>query len=212
MSYKERMKAEVEAIVAKGKDVDANIITMVKNDFKQIIADCKKSGTSLKNVTYETLDGIEEGLKVSGYETKKVLKESADAMVEVTKKSSDAIIEISRETAQKSKDALNEEISKAKDGIAGVNDKIKDKMQASYADFQEKTDAQKAHLQDVADGMKDYSIEKSHHLLSQSVDKTKDAINNINTSFKDHSKALLEHSKEGAANWLHSLANKIKKH
>ena len=115
MSYKEQMKEKVETIVAKGHDVNNQIVAMVKNDFKQIITDCKNSGTSLKSATYETLDGIEEGLKASGYETKKILKESTDAMVEATKESANATIEKSRKVAQKSKDALDGEIAKAKD-------------------------------------------------------------------------------------------------
>jgi len=211
MSYKEQMKAKVEAIVADGHDINKKIVEMVKDDFKQTIDDCKKSGTSLKSATYEALDGIEEGLRVSGHETEDILKDSANAMVDVTKKSSELAIEKTREVAQKSKDALDHEIAKTKDGIAGVDSSIKDKMHASYADFQEKAETEKEHLRDVADGIKEYSTEKGQHLLL-SADKTKEAISSINTSVKDKSKALLQHSEDSTAAWLNSLANKIKKH
>lgn len=212
MSYKEQMKAKVEAIIAKGHDINHEIVQMVKDDFKQTIDDCKKSGTSLKSATYETLDGIEEGLKASGQKSEEVLKDSANAIVDATKKSSEVTVEKTREAAQKSKDALDNEIAKAKEGIKGVNSSIKDKMRASYADFQEKSETEKEHLQDVADGIKEYSVEKSHHLLSETVDKTKDAINSINTSIKNSSKELLQHSKDSVASWYNTLASKIKKH
>ena len=211
MSYKENIKAEVEVIVAKGHDIEAKIIETVKTDFTKILSIVEKSGTSLKNATYETLEGIEEGLKASGQKTEDILKKSADTMLEVTKKSSEEAIAKSREAAQKSKDALDNEITKVKDEIADVNASVKERMHASYADFREKTETEKAYLQDVADGLKEYSAEKSH-LLSESIDKTKDAINEANTSFENHSKALLHHSEERIAAWYNSLIKEIKKY
>ena len=212
MSYKEEIKSKVEAIVAKGHDVDAKIIETVKTDFVKTLATAKKSGISLKTATYETLEGIEEGLKASGHKTEDILKKSANAMVEVTKKSSEEAIAKSKEIAQKSKDTLDSEINKTKEGIEKVNDTVKNKMQTSYTDFHAKVSSEKEHLQDISEGIKEYSVEKSHHLLSSSVDKTKEAIHQLDTSFKEHSTALLEHTKESASSWYQSLKNKIHKY
>ena len=205
MSYKDKIKEQVKAIVASGKNVEAGIVAMVKKDYEQTVKDSKVAGQSLKKVTYDTLEGIEEGLKSTKYNTKEILKKSSDTMVEVVKKSANTSID---ETNKLLEDAQ----AKLHKSVDNVKSAAKDKVDAAYEALHQKTQEEKEHLSEVAKGLKEYSKEKAHNILDSSVQKAKDAIVHTEKSFKVRSKRFLDNVEQKASSFNHALIEKIKKH
>lgn len=209
MSYKEKIASKVKAIAAKGKDVNAKIVETVKEDFAETVQDCKSSGVSLKHATYQTLEGIEEGLKGTSYKAEDILKKSSEAMVSATESAAKKSIETTHELAQKSKDELNHALEKTHQKMDDVNSSVKEKMTKEYTAYHSKVESEKEHLAEIGEGLKEYSTEKGHHLLAVSADKAKDTANHLESSFKEHSKKLLAHSESKVTSWFDSLSAKL---
>ena len=209
MSYKEKIASKVEEIAAKGKDVNSRIVQTVKEEFVETVKDCKASGISLKHATFETLEGVEEGLKGTSYKVEDILKQSTDVMITVTHNAAQKSIHKTSELAQKSKDELNQALKKTHQSIDDVKSSVKDKMQKEYVAYHDKVESEKEHLAEVAEGLKEYSVEKGHHLLSASADKAKETATHIETSFKENSKKLLAHGESKVTSWFDSLSKKL---
>ena len=64
MSIKERVKSDVEKIIAKGHQVEDELIAFVKKDYAETLDDVGKGMDTVKETTLEYLEGVEEGLKV----------------------------------------------------------------------------------------------------------------------------------------------------
>ncbi len=83
MFYKTSIKAEVAAISHDNPDLGKKVIDVLRTVYDDAIKRAKKTGESIESITYEILEGLEEGLMSKHQDIEPVLKVAADTMVEL---------------------------------------------------------------------------------------------------------------------------------
>ncbi len=217
MSIKERVKSDVEKIVAKGHQVEDEIIAFVKRDYAKTLDDVGKGMDTVKETTLEYLEGVEEGLKAAGHESGKLVSKVAEGLVEVSRDLGDRGVDEAGKIAMEAKAALNAALEKAKGSIDSVEEKTKKQMKDAHARLNEVGEAGKARLEGVGEGIKAYAAQKKSDLidsarqaLSKSADSSKELVHKLARSTEAQSKELLSHSLEKVSGWLGKLADKVK--
>ena len=217
MSIKERVKSDVEKIVAKGHQIDQEVICFVKEDYAKTLDDVGKGMDTAKETTLEYLEGVEEGLKAAGHESSKLVSKSAEALVEVSRDLGDKGVDAAGKIAVEARASLNTALEKAKGSIDRVEEKTKIQMKDAYARLNEVGEAGKGRLKGVGEGIKAYVAQKKNDLsdsvrqsLNRSADSSKELVRKLAGSTELQSKKLLSHSLEKVSGWLGKLADKIK--
>ena len=80
MSIKERVKSDVEKIVAKEDQVEDELTAFVKSDYAKTLDDVGQGMDTIKKTTLEYLEGVERGLK-AGHESGKLVSKAAESIV-----------------------------------------------------------------------------------------------------------------------------------
>ena len=217
MSIKERVKSDVEKIVAKGHQVDQEVISFVKEDYAKTLDDVGKGMDTVKEATLEYLEGVEEGLKAVGHESSKLVSKAAEALVEVSRDLGDKGVDAAKKIAVEARAALNTALEKSKGSIDSVDEKTKKQMKDAYARLNEVGEAGKARLKGVGEGINAYLVRKKGDLsnsarqtLNRSADRSKELVRKLAGSTEAHSNELLSHSLEKVSGWLGKLADKVK--
>lgn len=217
MSIKERVRAEVEKIVARGHQINTEVIAFVKEDYEKTLDDVGKGMETIGDATREYLDGVEEGLKAAGHEAEKLVHKSAEALVDVSRQLGDRGMEAARRSAIKAKASLNEALDKTKGSMDNVEDRIRNRMTDAYGAFREVSDKGQERLEAVGRGIKAYADRKKTELnsdakaaLHKTTDRSRVLAQELAASTEKHSKELLSHSLKKTADWLAKLADKIK--
>ena len=217
MSIKERVKSNVEKIVAKGHQVDQEVISFVKEDYAKTLDDVGKGMETAKETTLEYLEGVEEGLKAAGYESSKLVSKSAEALVEVSRDLGDKGVDAAGKIAVEARASLNTALEKAKASIDRVEEKTKIQMKDAHARLNEVGEAGKRRLKGVGEGIKAYVAQKKNDLsdsasqaLNRSADSSKELVRKLARSTEAKSIEVLSHSLEKVSDWLGKLADKLK--
>ncbi len=217
MNIKERVKSDVEKIVAKGHQVEDELIVFVKKDYAKTLDDVGQGMDTVKETTLEYLESVEEGLKAAGHESGKLISKVAEALVEVSRDLGDKGVDAAKKIAVEAKAALNTALEKAKGSIDSVEEKTKKQMKDAHAGLNEVGEVEKGRLEGVGEGIKAYAVRKKGDLsdsakqaLKRSADRSKELIRKLDRSTEAHSKELLSHSLEKVSGWLGKLADKVK--
>ena len=217
MSIKERVKSDVEKIIAKEHQVEDELIAFVKRDYAETLDDVGKGMDTVKETTLEYLEGVEEGLKAAGHKSGKLVSKAAEAIVEVSSDLGDKGVDAAGKIAVEAKTALNTALEKAKGSIDKVEENTKNQIKNAHARLNEVGEAGKARLEGVGEGIKAYAVRKKGDLsdsarqaLSGSVDRSKELVRKLAGSTEAQSKELLSHSLEKVSGWLGKLADKVK--
>ena len=217
MSIKERVKSDVEKIVAKGHQVEDELLVFVKRDYAKTLDDVGQGMDTVKETTLEYLEGVEEGLKAAGHESGKLAGKAAEALVEVSRDLGDKSVDAAGIIAVEAKAALNTALEKAKGSIDSVEEKTKTQMKDALADLNKAGEIGKARLEGVGEGIKAYAVRKKGGLsdsarqaLNRSADRSKELLRKMARSTEAHNKELLSHSLEKVSGWLGKLADKFK--
>ena len=217
MSIKERVKSDVEKIVAKGHQVDQEVISFIKEDYTKTLDDVGKGMDTIKESTLAYLEGVEEGLKATGHESGKLVSKAAEVLVEVSGNLGNKGVDAAGKIAVEARAALNTALEKAKGSIDNVEGKTKEQMKDALAHLNKAGEIGKARLEGVGEGIKAYAVLKKNDLsdsarqvLNRSADSSKELVRKLNKSIKAHSKELLSHSLEKVSGWLGKLADKVK--
>ena len=217
MSIKERLKSDVGKIVSKGYQVDQEVISFVKKDYAKTLDDVGKGMDTVKETTLEYLEGVEEGLKVAGHESSKLMSKAAEAIVEVSRNLGDKSVDAAGKIAVEARAALNSALEKSKGAIAGVEEKTKENLKDALAHLNKAGEIGKARLEGVGEGIEIYIVLKKNDLndlakqaLNRSADSSKELVRKLAGSTEAQNKELLSHSLEKVSDWLGKLADKIK--
>ncbi|MFK5915231.1 MAG: hypothetical protein QM484_12740 [Woeseiaceae bacterium] len=216
MSIKEHVTQEVKKIAVEGKAVDDKVIAFVKSDFHQTLADCEKTGHSIKQATQDTLEGVQTGLKAAGHKTEDIVSKSADGIVDVTRDITTQSLDAVRSYADDAKALLNKAVEKSFDTMDKVEAKTKAKMEKAHDDLQERTIAEKQRLAEISEGIIEHAESKTHEMnnatrsaLHKSAKRSKTYLNALVDASEKHSKALLHHSHAKVSDWLGKLNDKV---
>ena len=217
MSIKERLKSDVGKIVLKGYQVDQEVISFVKKDYAKTLDDVGKGMDTVKETTLEYLEGVEEGLKVAGHESSKLVSKAAEAIVEVSRNLGDKSVDAAGKIAVEARAALNSALEKSKGAIDNVEEKTKENLKDALAHLNKAGEIGKARLEGVGEGIETYIVLKKNDLsdlarqaLNRSADSSKELVRKLAGSTEAQNKELLSHSLEKVSDWLGKLADKIK--
>ena len=209
MSLKEDMEKAMGEVIKEAHVENAEVADFIKDHFYKILEQCKKTNKPIKTAVTETLEGMEDGLRDRGHESKEIVQKVVSGMLEVTRDAAEKGISEARHTAEVSKAALNKELEKVNGSIDQVKQKTKDEIKTAYSKLHEKSKTEKEHLSRMGEAFKEYAEKKSYATLNKAAEKSKEAVYNMGQSAKEHGKKLLHHNQEKAADWLKKLANKI---
>ncbi len=217
MSLKERVKSDVEKIVAKGHQVDDKLIAFIKKDYAKTLDDVGKGIDTVKETTIEYLDGVEEGLKAVGHKSAKLINKAAEAMVDIAGKLGDKGVDAAGKVAVEARAVLNIALEKTKGSIDNVEEKTKEQMKDAFARLNKAGEIGKTKLEGVGEGIKAYAARKKGDLsdsarqtLNRSADSSKEYVHKLALSTEAHGKELSRHSLEKVSGWLEKLADKVK--
>ena len=217
MDIKGRIKSDVEKIVAKGRQIDDELIAFIKKDYAKTLDDVGKGMDTVKETTLEYLEGVEEGLKAAGHESGKLVSKAAEALVEVSGNLGNKGVDTAGKIAVEARADLNAALEKAKGSIDSVGEKTKEQMKDALAHLNKAGEIGKARLEGVGEGIKAYAVRKKNDLsdstrqaLNRSADSSKELVRKLAGSTEAQSKGLLSHSLEKVSGWLGRLADKVK--
>lgn len=157
MSLTEDMQKAMGEVIKEAHVENAEAADFIKDHFYKIFKHCEKTETSIKTAVTETLEGMEDGLRDRGYESKKIVQKVASGILDVTRDAAEKGISAARHTADVSKDALNKELEKVNGSIDQVKQKTKDEMKTAYGKLHEKNKTEKEHLSRMGESFKEYA-------------------------------------------------------
>jgi len=217
MSIKERIKSDVEKIVAKGHQVEDELIAFIKKDYAKNLDDVGQGMDTIKETTLGYLEGVEEGVKAAGHESGKLVSKVAEALVEVSRDLGDKGMDAAGKIAVEGMATLKTALKKSKGSINSVEEKTKENLKDSLAHLNKAGEIGKTRLEGVGEGIKAYAVRKkgdlsdsARQVLNRSADKSKELVCKMARSTEAHSKELLSHSLEKVSGWLGKLAAKVK--
>ena len=213
MSIKDRIKNEVEKIVAKGHQVEQEVIIFIRDDYTETLNDLEVDIKIERELTLEYLEGVEEGLVSVGHESGKLMSRVADTLVEVSRDFGTRSVEAAQKAALEARSALE----KAQDTMGSLVQKSEEQMRAAYVHFVEAEKDAKARLNGVGEGIKAY-VNREKTVFSESViqalndtaESAKDLVLNLSQLTEAKSRELIEYSKDKVSDWLREMADKIK--
>lgn len=230
MSLKEKIKTEVSKTIEKGKDINHKIVGISKDEFKKVLNKSETSATELKEHSKAILSGVQEGfehekaktenslhhLKEESVEKGKTIANVAHSLVEMTKEHTHNDIEIAKDKTAAAKQKLIDEAEKVKGNMEDVKEASKKDVSKTLQKLHNVNTAAKEKMDAVGAGIKDYTKEKSVALkehtitdLHKAADKSKEVVNHIETTTKEHTKKFVSSSLSKTGDWLNKLSNKI---
>lgn len=147
MSYRDKIKVEVEIISKSNTQISKEIRQILEKIYSQALEDNKKTGQSVESLTYEILEGIEEGLRVKDEQTEEILKTVADTITEIIHKS------------------VTKNIQKSHTNAHIAQERLKDVIEL-----------EKTHLLESMDAFKAYAEDRSYKVFAKSLHKTETKI------------------------------------
>ena len=217
MSIKERVKSDVEKIVAKGHQIDQQVISFIKEDYAKTLDDVGQGMDTVSQPTWQYREGVEEGLKAAGHKSGELVSRAAEVLVEASGNLGNNGVDAAKKVALEARAVLNTALEKSKGSMDSVVEKTKEQMKNAYARLNEVGETGKSRLKRVGEGIKAYAELKKGGLkdetrasLHKTADRSKVLIEGLARSTEEHSKALLSHSSKKAAEWLNKLADKVK--
>ena len=217
-SNREYVKERVRRIASKGHAVNEEVIKFIKQDYETTLADVGKGIETTRETTREYLEGVEEGLKAVGHETRHIVSKSAEALVGINKKLGEKSIAAAQKTTRDAKTSLDHALNKSKGSVEDAKDSVRNKMIDTYGNFLNSNERGKERLKAVGDGIRDYARKKkagldksTHDSLRKTADKSNDLAAKFSSSAEEYSKKFLSHRRENVAEWLAKLADKIKR-
>jgi len=217
MSVKDRIKNEVETIVAKGHQVEQKVIIFIRDDYTETLNDLQVDMKIERELTLEYLEGVEEGLLPVGHESGKLMNRVAETLIEVSRDLGTKSVETAQRAALEARSTLNSAMDRAQGSMEVLVQKAEEQMQAAYERFIEAEAAGKARLNGVGEGIKAY-VDREKTVLTDSVgqalndtaESVKELVLNLSQSTEEKSRELIEHSKGKVSDWLREMADKIK--
>ncbi len=83
MFYKTRIKSQIASIKDESFDMNHQIMDLLQRIYDDAMTRARKTGESIESITYEILEGIEEGLMSKQLDSDDILNGVADTMVEL---------------------------------------------------------------------------------------------------------------------------------
>ena len=217
MSIKERIKNEVEIIVAKGHHVEQEVIVFIRHDYANTLNDLQVDMEIERELTLEYLEGVEEGLGSIGHESGRLISQVAETLLDVSRNLGNKSVEAAEKVALEARNALNTALESAQGSMDSLVQKAEVQMQEAYARLIDAGEAGKARLTEVGEGIKAYvdrdktdladSVKQS---LNSSAESAREFVQQLSQSTEAKSRELIELSRDKVSGWLKEIAEKIK--
>ncbi len=143
MSYKDEIRKKVQALFKEGKFDYKKVESVLKDVYKKALYESKKTGQSIESITYEILEGIEEGVGLKSEKMQEILKNAAETITELIHESA------------------HESIFKSHKAAFVATEKLQDTIEA-----------EKSHLLESIEAFRAYAKDKSHHIFENNLHKT----------------------------------------
>ncbi len=217
MSIKERVKNEVEIIVAKGHQVEHEVIVFIRQDYAETLNDLQVDMKIERELTLEYLEGVEEGLASAGHESGRLISKVAETLMEVSRDLGNKSVAAAEKAALETRNALNAALENTQGSMDSFVQKAEARMREAYARLIEVGEAGKARLTEVGEGIKAYvdrdktefadSVRQS---LNNSAESAREFVQQLSQSTEAKSRELIELSRDKVSDWLKEMAEKIK--
>ncbi|GEM_PF-2269616 len=83
MFYKTRIKSQIASIADDSPDMNHQVMDLLQRIYDEAMTKTRKTGESIESITYEVLEGIEEGLLSKKLDIDEILNGVADVMVDL---------------------------------------------------------------------------------------------------------------------------------
>jgi len=140
MSYKSEIKHKIEMALGSESQGDVKTIAIIENMYEKALEESKKTGQSIESITYEILEGLEEGYASEPEKVEHVLQNATAIIAEVIHHSAKAKIE-----------------------------KQHKQVTLAHAALLESIEAEKAHLGESLEAFGHYAHDYEHHHFQQSL-------------------------------------------
>lgn len=153
MSYKDEVIRQLTNISSQNdsKSVADDITRMVENIYTKALLESKKTGQSVESITYEILEGLEEGLNtIHKTEIEKVLQNASHIITDVIHKCAQENILQKHQNLKRASEILDETI-----------------------------EAEKAHLLESMEAFKAYAHDHTHTLFADNLYHLQDKLNEL---------------------------------
>jgi len=140
MSYKSEIKYQIEMALSSESQDEVKAIAIIEKIYEKALEESKKTGHSIQTITYEILEGIEEGYASAPERVEPILQNATAIITEVIDHSAKEKIEKQHQQFILAQEALLESI-----------------------------EAEKAHLGDSLEAFEHYAYDHEHHHLKQSL-------------------------------------------
>ncbi len=114
MFYKASIKSKIISISDESPDMSRKVIDSLKTVYEDAIGGAQKTGESIESITYEVLEGIEEGLMFKKLDIKDIFNRIVDEMVELVYDQAQENIYRSQIKKELAEEHFNEAVEKEK--------------------------------------------------------------------------------------------------
>ncbi len=209
MSYKNDIKKKIEDILSHDRDIEKEIEYLIKNDYKNIVEDYKKTGQSIEGITYEMLEVMEELLHNNMQKYKEILKHSSASMIETAKESARENIDKNHQLISQKENEFHQQLNDINDYIDKLNNDFKKKMDLLHHQLYDNIEHEKFHIEEILHGISIYSKDKSYKFFEENIKKCKESIEYIDSLSKTYKESIYQKTKTKTAILLYKLANRI---
>lgn len=144
MSYKSEIKHQIEMALENESQDDVETMAIIEKMYEKALEESKKTGHSVQSITYEILEGLEEGYASAPQRVEHILQNATTIIAEVIQQ-------------------------RAKEKITKQHKKVTLAQEALL----ESIEAEKAHLDDSLEAFEHYAHDHKHAHFKQSLHETK---------------------------------------
>ena len=143
MSYKNEIKRNIEMALNTNSQSDVKMISVIENMYRKALEESKKTGQSIESITYEILEGLEEGYALKPHKVEHILQHATTIIAQVIHHSA------------------KEKIEKQYKQVTLAHTVLLDTIEA-----------EKSHLSQSLDAFRHYAHDHGHHHFKESLHQT----------------------------------------
>lgn len=230
MTTKEKIRNGIAKIAKESQYPKTDIVEFVGDEFRKSITKEDKKQDTIKKITKETLDGINEGIRDvqnngkkyadkligKGVEIREVLTKSAEAMINAAKAEGEEALAINMKAAEKVQDYFEKELIKVNYSLDIITDKAKEQMEIALINLNKTKEEVRSMFESISHTFKHYPNDNKKDTsnpisdtLQETANKSNDTLADLMNIALNHSKRITHHSLSKVSEWLKNLSNKI---
>ena len=140
MSYKNEVKHKIEMALGTESQNDVKTMAVIENMYEKALEESKKTGQSIESITYEILEGVEEGYASKPQKIEHILQNATTIIAQVIHHSAQAKIQ-----------------------------KQHKRVSLAHAVLLDTIEAEKAHLGESLEAFEHYAHDHGHHHFKKSL-------------------------------------------